>query len=453
MNQLTLNCQPKTTKNFPETLKIPLKPGLHLPQHIAKRTGLPARLLIALKVLHAIQQQPHAGRHAGGFHHIGQSADIFGNAQAHRHVENFFAQLDHALHRAAAAGDHDAGRQQILESAAAQFLLHQRIQFLDARLDHLGQRLPRQHARAALAHARHFDGAIIGHLAQRTAVLDLDVLGILRRGAQRHRDIVGNLVAGDRDHSGVTDRAAGEHRDVGGAAADIDEAHAQFLFILLEHRLARSQRLQNQLVDLQSAAVDALHDVLHRRHRAADDVHLDVEAHAAHAERLLDTVLAVDAELLFEDVQNLLVARQADRAGRFDHPLDVGGRNLLLLDLHHAARIDAADVAAGDAGMDLVDLSIGHQLGFLQCTLDRAYRGLDIDHHAFLHAVGFVHAHADHFQHAVGPDLADDGHDFGGADIQPNHQVFGFLVSAHRSFSTAVQPDLMPVLPSAKPLR
>src|SRR3990167_4193553 len=183
--------------------------------------------------------------------------------------------------------------------------------------------------------------------------------------------------------------------------------------------------------------MDALHDFLHRRHRTADDMHLDIEAHAAHAERFLDAVLAVDAELLLEDMQDLLVARQADRAGGFDHPVDVGGRDFLLLDFHHTARIDAADMAAGDAGMHLVDLAIGHQLGLLQRALDCAHRGFDVDHHALLHAVGFVHAHADHLQHAVRLDLADDGHDLGGADIQPDHQVFGFLVSAHFLYLTA----------------
>src|ERR1019366_5751919 len=134
-----------------------------------------------------------------------------------------------------------------------------------------------------------------------------------------------------------------------------------------------------------TALMDALHDVLHRSHRAADDMHLDIQPHPAHAERLLDAVLAVDAEFLFEDVQYLLIARQADRAGRLDHALDVGGGDFFLFDLHHAARIDAADMAARDAGIDLGNFAISHQLGFLQRALDRAHRGFDVDHHAHLH--------------------------------------------------------------------
>ena len=48
----------------------------------------------------------------------------------------------------------------------------------------------------------------VGELAQRAAVADLELLGLLGRRAQRHRDVVGDLVAGDRDHRGVADRAA-----------------------------------------------------------------------------------------------------------------------------------------------------------------------------------------------------------------------------------------------------
>ena len=47
----------------------------------------------------------------------------------------------------------------------------------------------------------------------------------------------------------MADRAAAEHRDVGGAAADVDHAHAEVLFILGEHRVARGQLLEDDVVD------------------------------------------------------------------------------------------------------------------------------------------------------------------------------------------------------------
>jgi glyoxylase-like metal-dependent hydrolase (beta-lactamase superfamily II) len=58
------------------------------------------------------------------------------------------------------------------------------IELLDARLDHLGERLARELARAAVAHAGHLDhvGAA-RELAKRHAVRDLQLLGVARRRA------------------------------------------------------------------------------------------------------------------------------------------------------------------------------------------------------------------------------------------------------------------------------
>ena len=87
----------------------------------------------------------------------------------------------------------------------------------------------------------------------------------------------------------------------------------------------RSQRLQHQVTHLQPAAAHAFHDVLRRRHGAGDDVHLDLEAHAAHAQRLAHAVLAVDDEFLRQDVQDLLVVRDRDRLRRLDDAVEFRG--------------------------------------------------------------------------------------------------------------------------------
>jgi hypothetical protein len=55
--------------------------------------------------------------------------------------------------------------------------------------------------------------ARIGEIGKRAAELALDLLGFARRRAQRHRDVVGDLVAGDRNHRGVADRALREDRE------------------------------------------------------------------------------------------------------------------------------------------------------------------------------------------------------------------------------------------------
>ena len=65
--------------------------------------------------------------------------------------------------------------------------------------------------------------------------------------------------------------------------------------------------------------------------RGGDDVHLRLEAHAGHAERLADAVLVVDDVLLRQHVDDLAVQRDGDRLGRVDHRGDVGLADLLVL--------------------------------------------------------------------------------------------------------------------------
>ena len=84
---------------------------------------------------------------------------------------------------------------------------------------------------------------------------------------------------------------------------------------------------------------------------------------------------------------NLLVGRDVDRLRGFDHARDIGRGDFLVLDGDHAARIEAADMAAGDAGIDVADLAVGHQLGFFQRALDRFDSRLDIDDHALFQAL------------------------------------------------------------------
>lgn len=85
--------------------------------------------------------------------------------------------------------------------------------------------------------------------SQGAGVADLDLFRVLGRRTQGHGDVIGDLVAGDQDHRGMADRAFGEDRDIGGAAADIHQAHAQFLLVLGQHRIGRGQLLEDDVVD------------------------------------------------------------------------------------------------------------------------------------------------------------------------------------------------------------
>src|SRR3546814_9935439 len=68
-----------------------------------------------------------------------------------------------------------------------------------AGLHRLRQRLPRQPARGAVADAGDLDRLLAGRqLRQRAGVANLDLFGLGRGRAQHVRDVLGDLVAGDR---------------------------------------------------------------------------------------------------------------------------------------------------------------------------------------------------------------------------------------------------------------
>jgi hypothetical protein len=161
------------------------------------------------------------------------------------------------------------------------------------------------------------------------------------RRAQGHRDVVGDLVAGDRDHGRVADRAV-ENTAMSVVPPPMSISTTPSSFSSAgQHRVGRRHRLQDQVRHFQAAAAHALDDVLHRGHRAGNDVHAHLEADAAHADRLAHVFLAVDDEFLRHRVQQLLVGRDVDRLGRLDHARHVGRGDFLVLDRHHAARIEA----------------------------------------------------------------------------------------------------------------
>src|ERR1044071_1785423 len=162
----------------PCQLKIALKPLSHPPEHSLERPAL-ARKLPVLHLRCTLEQKPDGSGVARRAHHVGEAALVPRQPQAHRHMEDLLAQLDHAVHGRGAARQHHAARQEPLEAGLAQHLLHQREQLLGARLDPLREGLARHGARRARAEAGPLDQvAGLGELAQRDAVARLDRLGV-----------------------------------------------------------------------------------------------------------------------------------------------------------------------------------------------------------------------------------------------------------------------------------
>ena len=117
--------------------------------------------------------------------------------------------------------------------------------------------------------------------------------------------------------------AVGEHGDIGRAAADIDQAHAELAFVVRQHGVTRRELLEDDVLDLQPAAFDALLDVLRGVDGARHQVDLRLEPHARHAERFANAFLVIDQVFLRQDVQHFLVRGNRHRLRRIDDALDV----------------------------------------------------------------------------------------------------------------------------------
>ena len=105
--------------------------------------------------------------------------------------------------------------------------------------------------------------------------------------------------------------------------ADVRDRDAQLLLGLGEHRLGRREPVDDELVDLDPGELDALGEVLDRGRGGGHDVRLDLEPQGAHAQRVLDALLAVDGEPAPLDVEHVAVGRDGHGAGDLDRAVDV----------------------------------------------------------------------------------------------------------------------------------
>src|SRR6185503_8793008 len=231
---------------------------------------------------------------------------------------------------------------------------------------------------------------------------DLDLFGVRQGRPQADGDIVRHLVAGDRNDGRVLNRAAAEDRDVGRAAAHVDQADSELLLVFREHRVARRELLEHDVLYREAATLHALHDVLRGADGARHEMHLGFETNARHADRLANAFLRVDDEFLRQHVNDALIGRDGDGARGVDDALDVAGADLFVANRDDAVRVQAADVAARDTRQHAVDLAAGHELGFLDGALDRLHGRLDVDDDAALQAARRIRADADDFEPVLG---------------------------------------------------
>ena len=252
----------------------------------------------------------------------------------------------------------------------------------------------------------------------------LDLLGVGERRAESDRDVVRHVIAAEREDRRVPDRALAHDRHVSCAAADVDQDDPELLLVGEEHGLGGRNRLQHDVLHVEPGAVHRADHVVDRRDGAGHDVHLGLQAHAGHADRLAHAVLVVHHERLRQDVDDLAVGRQVDGARRVDDALDVDGRHLAIAagDGDDAPAVHAADVSAGDARVDAGDLDAGLRLGVPDRLLDRVDRRFDVDDDAASEPPRRRRPEADHVE-AVRRPGRDDRADLRGPDVQSDDEL------------------------------
>src|SRR6202042_836252 len=84
--------------------------------------------------------------------------------------------------------------------------------------------------------------------------------------------------------------------------------------------------LQDHVGHGEPAALGAADDVLDAARGGGDEVHLHAQAYSGHPDGVADAVLAVDHVLARQDVEDLAVGVDRDRARAFEDALDVAPR-------------------------------------------------------------------------------------------------------------------------------
>ena len=133
-----------------------------------------------------------------------------------------------------------------------------------------------------------------------------------------------------------------------------------------------------------------LDDVLNRGVGAGDDVRVDLEAVARHADGVAHALLAVDGELLRQHVHDAPLGGHADRSRGVDGAVHVLVANLAMSggDGDHTAAVLRGDVPAGDTDHRRVDRDPGHLLGHVDRLGDRLGGAVDLDHRTLADAPG-----------------------------------------------------------------
>ena len=218
-----------------------------------------------------------------------------------------FEQLTDMAQLASAARDDDAANQFALESAVFDLVVHVLDDFSHARLNDARDVAPGDLFGRPPGQAGNDHDFVLGHfLLEGRAEFALERFGVLFQHAAALLDVVRDGVASKGNDSGVADDALLKDGDVGGAATDVHQGDAGFLFFFAQHSAARGDGLEDQLVHLQARPLDAAVDVFGSGGLPGDDVEVGLQPHPGVPHGLLDPGFSIHGEFLGQNVQDFL---------------------------------------------------------------------------------------------------------------------------------------------------
>src|SRR5467141_198348 len=349
-----------------------------------------------------------------------------GYANLHRHAEHIARELRRAFYKRAAAGQYNPGSQ--MPGITRAFDLHCRDfeDLLHSRLDDLRQQPFVDLQRRATADAGYGDRFVIDDACGAgKSVMAFQLFGLFGENPQPLADIVRDLISGYRDHRGVPDRPVFEDRQVRRSPADVKQGDSYFLLFLFEDCIAGCERFEHHIANVEARALHAIVYVLGRGYQARDDMHVRLQPHAGHSDRIAHPVLAVDDEFLGNHVNDSPVGRQCNTLRVLDQPVHIRLGNFILhsADCDDAAALKALDVIARDADDHRLNLDPRPGFRLRNRALNRPHGLVDVRHDAASQSVGRAPAHAENVEAPSLVGRSDDAAYLGSSDIQTDDNL------------------------------
>src|SRR5271166_826839 len=358
--------------------------------------------------------------------------DGHGIAQPCRTPQRVFRGVDECVQPGRTAGEDQACAEQLEYAGLAQLVAQQLHQLACAGLKNFTQ-----HALLHQSGRTVTDGGYLDLIASRNASDDgtakhlLDAFGVGNRRAETNRHVVGEVVTANGNRSGVNYDTLVEYDEVGRSSADVGEADSEFALVGLQDGISAGERLVHSVVHMNAGTIGGGDNVLCRRGTGSDHVHANFDLLAHQSSGIVDARLAVEDELLGQQVQRLAVVGQRDGACLFD-----GGANVIAADFaravaqrNAAVAIDAANVRSGHAEDGVLNRRLGNILGLLDRLADGVNGFVEIGDHALAHAARVGETVATIAQRVL-VDFGNNDAGLGASNVNHSEQVFS--LTSHR---------------------